>query len=96
MASYDFECAEHGTLTVSMPMRDLTPTVACPECGAQARRRYGAPQLALGDSTARRILDATARTAHEPQVVSAPGGRPLATARRRPLADPRTMKLPRP
>ena len=95
MAMYEFICAEHGVLTISMPMAAITPTAPCPSCGELARRRYTAPGLALGDAAARRLIEATSRTAHEPAVVSSPVGARNAS-RQRPTADPRTARLPAP
>lgn len=96
MARYEFTCAEHGVLTISMPMTAITPTTPCPSCGELARRRYTAPGLALGDAAARRLIEATSRTAHEPAVVSSPVGARITSTRRRPVADPRTARLPAP
>lgn len=95
MASYDFECATHGVVTVRMQMSAVTPAVPCPTCAAPARRRYTIPHVRFGDTTARRLIAATEKSAHEPEVVSAPLGTPLRRDRR-PLADPRTARLPRP
>ena len=95
MASYDFECAEHGVATIRMSMAEVRPTCPCPACGQPARRVYSAPQLRFGDATARRLLAATERSAHEPAVVSAPSGVPVGRGQR-PTADPRTARLPRP
>jgi putative FmdB family regulatory protein len=97
MATYDFTCRDHGVTTIQVPMSQVSPTLPCPTCGAEARRVFSAPRLSLGDSTSRRLIEATARTAHEPAVVSALPGRPFGPGRRRPVtADPRTAKLPRP
>jgi len=96
MATYEFVCAEHGSLTITMPMAEVTTTLPCPSCGEPARRRYTAPGLALGDATARRLIEATSRSAHEPAVVSAPRGAPMTPRRARPIADPRTARLPAP
>lgn len=95
MASFDFRCESHGIATLTMSVHDVHDTAACPTCGALSRRVFTAPQLRLGNSSARRLLDATQRTAFEPEVVSAPAGGVRAPGRR-PTADPRTAKLPRP
>ncbi|WP_462288335.1 FmdB family zinc ribbon protein [Nostocoides sp.] len=95
MASYDFDCPSHGITTVSMPMAQVTSTLPCPACGQPARRVFSAPQLRFGDASARRLLLATEQSAHEPAVVSAPIGAPL-TRRGRPVANPRTARLPKP
>ncbi|GAA4407627.1 zinc ribbon domain-containing protein [Fodinibacter luteus] len=96
MATYEFNCAEHGVLTVSVPMAEVTSTIPCPSCGEPARRRYTAPGLALGDAAARRLIEATTATAHEPAVVRSPTGAPVRRSGARPLADPRTARLPAP
>lgn len=96
MAQYEFVCEEHGAATISMPMASVTATAPCPSCGGVSRRRFTAPGLALGNATARRLIEATSRSAHEPPVVSAPVGARMAPARKRPTADPRTARLPAP
>lgn len=96
MARYEFVCAEHGAATISMPMASVTATAACPSCGEMSRRRYTAPGLALGDAAARRLIEATSRSAHEPAVVSSPVGARMTPTRHRPTADPRTSRLPAP
>ncbi|MEO6791525.1 MAG: zinc ribbon domain-containing protein [Ornithinibacter sp.] len=95
MATYDFICDEHGVSTLRMPMASVGTTAPCPSCGGESRRRYTAPGLALGDAAARRLIEATSRTAHEPAVVSSPGA-PRSPRSRRPTADPRTARLPAP
>lgn len=96
MATYDFTCSDHGVTTVTMPMTEVGDSHPCPRCSAPARRVFTPPRLSLGDSAARRLLDATTATAHEPAVVSSVPGRSRAPVPRRPVADPRTAKLPRP
>jgi putative FmdB family regulatory protein len=96
MAVYEFICTEHGATTVSMPMESATTSAPCPHCGESARRRYTAPGLVLGDAAARRLIEATTRSAHEPAVVSSPTGARRTPVPARPAADPRTARLPRP
>lgn len=95
MATYEFTCTRDGVITQSLPFGQAPAAVSCPECGDPARRRYSAPQLRFGDSRARRLINATEATASEPAVVSSPLGRST-TRTRRPTADPRTARLPRP
>lgn len=96
MATYEFRCDTDGTIAQTMPLGQAPPAVSCPACGSAARRVFSAPQLRLGDSRARRVIDATHRSAHEPAVVSSPIGRATGPRPRRPQADPRTATLPRP
>ena len=96
MPTYDFDCPTHGVASIVMSLHEVRATAPCPVCRAESRRVYVSPQLRLGDGTARRLLDATARTADEPSVVSSPAGRRLGRPRRTPELDPRTARLPRP
>lgn len=94
MPTYTFECAAHAAFDLRLAMSEDTASASCPQCGAAARRRYHAPTLRSGNDSARRLLDATQRSAHEPALVTAP---PPRRAHRRPTTtDPRTAKLPRP
>ena len=77
-------------------------TVTCPHCGI-AFDAYGAPahvasclQRPGAIDLARRLLEATARTAHEPTVVGSPPPRPVNRRRATGTVDPRTARLPRP
>ncbi len=96
MAVYEFICAEHGVSTITMPMAKVTASVPCPFCGSPSRRLYSAPGLVLGDAAARRLIEATSRSAHEPAVVSSPVGSRMTPTGTRPTADPRTARLPAP
>ncbi|OYN95629.1 zinc ribbon domain-containing protein [Enemella evansiae] len=94
MPTYEFRCPTHGPFEALLPIARSRGPAPCVECGAEGVRLLSAPRLNLGDSTARRLLDATARSASDPAVVSAPPGRPAARPRTAP--DPRTARLPRP
>lgn len=97
MPTYEFRCAEHGVFDVVRPIARRDEAQRCPQCAADATRCLTAPQLRLGDARARRLLDATAATAHSPAVVTSPPARPTAGAPvARPAADPRHARLPRP
>jgi hypothetical protein len=74
-------------------MTEATATAPCPDCGEAAPRVFRAPALRALDPGLRRALDAGARSADEPQVVSSvPGGPHRAT----PITtDPRHARLPR-
>ncbi|MEU1428118.1 zinc ribbon domain-containing protein [Nocardia sp. NPDC005746] len=92
MPFYEFICRECGGFERIHPMAEVPAKSACPTCGQPARRRVGGGSLLHGDSLAMRLLDATARTAAEPPVVTAPpaGSRPPVTR------NPLHRKLPRP
>ncbi|WP_242676650.1 zinc ribbon domain-containing protein [Rhodococcus sp. ABRD24] len=76
-------------------MASVPDAAACPDCAAEARRQITASRLGHGASTPMRLLDATARSASEPGVVSGP--RPGAARAARPVTtNPLHRKLPRP
>ena len=94
MPLYEFACPQGHATEASYSFAAVPASIDCPACSVRARRRMVAPHLGRGSSTAMRLLDATARSAHEPEVVrgTAPGSRratPVTT-------DPRHAKLPRP
>jgi putative FmdB family regulatory protein len=73
MPLYEFECC--GTFEARRPAG--TAAADCPVCGAPARRRFTSPGLALLSPGMRRARDREERSAHAPEVVSRPAGRPL-------------------
>jgi hypothetical protein len=75
-------------------MSEAAAGAACPDCGETARRVFGTPALRALEPGLARALDASARSAEAPQVVSSvPGRRRRAT----PITtDPRHARLPRP
>lgn len=93
MAIYSYRCAIDGPVDVRRPIGTAPATIACPACGATSARMITAPMLGLADPTRMALLDRTAASRFEPDVVSSlpTGPRPAA-----PRLDPRTRKLPRP
>ena len=94
MPTYAFRCPRCGEFEVRRPMAESGYDTACPGCALPAARVFGAPALRGLDPTVRRALDAGARSAESPQVVTSVPGRsrhatPLST-------DPRHARLPRP
>lgn len=94
MPLYEFACPSGHATETNFSLRDVPSAIDCPECSVRARRRMVAPHLGRGASSAMRVLDATSRSAHEPEVVrsTAPGTRTPAPVSR----DPRHARLPRP
>ncbi|NYF13368.1 putative FmdB family regulatory protein [Pseudoclavibacter sp. JAI123] len=94
MPTYTYRCADSHGFDEVHPMTSVPDASTCPECGGDARRRPAAPHLSAAASSAYGLLDAAARSAHEPQVVSSPPGTP-----RRPgtgvTRNPLHAKLPR-
>ncbi|ORM36570.1 zinc ribbon domain-containing protein [Williamsia sp. 1135] len=96
MPTYQFRCLTCGDFDRTYPIASVPDHTRCVECDSSARRVMTAAGLSSGNSQAMRLLDATARTASEPRVVSSPprSGRPSPRAVR--AADPRLSTLPRP
>ncbi|MER1995730.1 MAG: zinc ribbon domain-containing protein [Arthrobacter sp.] len=95
MPLYAYRCSVCRDFEVHMPMSEVRETVPCPECGAQAPRRFTAPNLSLSSSAAYKLIERTERSAAEPAVVSSPGprGRRAGTGI---TQNPLHRKLPRP
>jgi putative FmdB family regulatory protein len=94
MPTYGFRCASCGEFDLVRPMSAAAAATACPDCGAQAARVYGAPALRGQDPGLRRALDASGRSADAPEVVTAVPGRSRHGIRT--TTDPRHARLPRP
>ncbi|MGJ0120156.1 zinc ribbon domain-containing protein [Williamsia sp. MIQD14] len=97
MPLYGFRCDQGcGDAERAFSMASVPDRIACPGCGAVARRRFESIAVGHGRSAAMRLHDATAATADSPRVTSSvPPAGPGRT--RRPVStDPRHRRLPRP
>ncbi|GAB3292249.1 FmdB family zinc ribbon protein [Pseudoclavibacter terrae] len=94
MPTYTYRCDRSHRFDEVHAMSSVPDESPCPECGSSARRRPSAPHLSATGSPAYGLMDAAAKSAHEPQVVSALPGSP-----RRPgtgvTRHPLHAKLPR-
>jgi putative FmdB family regulatory protein len=96
MALYEFACPGCRPVEAFYPMGSAPLSIDCPECGGQARRQISAPRLSIAGRSAFKLLEATEKTAHEPQVVSG-ALPPPARGRATPTSsNPLHRKLPRP
>lgn len=95
MIIYEYCCPDCSSFEVFHQMGDAPQSLACPSCGLPARRMISAPHLSKTGSQAFRLIDATHRSASEPEIVNSqiPG-----TPRRiQPYSsNPLHRKLPRP
>ncbi|MEC5181587.1 FmdB family zinc ribbon protein [Arthrobacter sp. CG_A4] len=95
MATYEYRCSDGSLFEETHPMGKAPDAVPCPSCGAPSRRLISAPHFSKAGSQAFRLIDATKRSAAEPDVVTSrlPG-----TPRRlQPYSsNPLHRKLPRP
>lgn len=94
MPLYEFACPNGHSTETAFPLADVPASIDCPACSIRARRLMAAPHLGRGSSPYLQAMDASARSAHEPEVVSSTrpgsrGGTPV-------THDPRHAKLPRP
>jgi putative FmdB family regulatory protein len=94
MPTYQYRCGTCGRFELLRSMAEVEPSAPCPDCGAAARRVFGLPGVTFVDPGVRSALDASARSADSPQVVTGVPGR---ARRATPITtDPRHAKLPRP
>lgn len=77
MPVYAFTCSGCGGFELTRPMAQAAAPAQCPECGAEARRVFSPPGLALLARPMRRALDREEQSAHEPEVTGVKRGRPL-------------------
>ena len=77
MPVYAFTCESCGSFDLVRPMAEAGAMAACPSCGVEARRVFTSPGLVRLARPVRRALDADEKSAHEPDLVSEKGGRPL-------------------
>ena len=94
MPTYQYRCGTCGRFELVRPMAEVQASASCPGCGEVARRVFGLPGVTFVDPAVRTALDASARSADSPQVVThVPGRARRATPT---TTDPRHAKLPRP
>jgi putative FmdB family regulatory protein len=74
---YAYDCPGCGPFEQLRPVAEAGAAGHCPGCGAEGRRVYSPPGLALLARPLRRALDREERSAHEPEVVTSKRGRPL-------------------
>ena len=77
MPVYEYTCETCGPLELRLSMLDASASRTCPTCDAPARRRFTPPGVARTPAPLRAARDREERSAHEPEVVAAPCGRPL-------------------
>ena len=75
MPVYDFVCTGCGPFEQWRPASE--PAAHCPACSAPAQRRFSAPALTRPGAPLRRAREREEKSAHVPEVVSRPSGRPL-------------------
>ncbi|MHA7208190.1 FmdB family zinc ribbon protein [Arthrobacter sp. MDT1-65] len=96
MPIYEYRCPRCAVYEVIRPLGAAPDVEACPTCGQPARRRISAPHLSRTNTPSSRLIDAAARSATEPDVIT--GGIPPSGARSTPAfsVNPLSRKLPRP
>ena len=70
MALYEFACPGCPPVEAFYPMGSAPDSIKCPGCGGQAARRISAPRLSIAGTSAFKLIEATEKSAHQPQVVS--------------------------
>ncbi len=69
MATYEYECGQHGYFESERPMHRSGEPADCPECGESSRRVLSAPQLLSLDGVRRKAMSINERSQHEPRLV---------------------------
>ncbi|MEH0147279.1 zinc ribbon domain-containing protein [Corynebacterium sp. Q4381] len=95
MPIYEFKCVDGHVTDMQLPMSSETREINCPDCGSQARRLISAPSVRRVDAGLASAVEATQKSAYEPQVVSSlpSAGNARVT---KVTHNPQHAKLPRP
>ena len=96
MPLYVYRCPDCRDFEVQSAMGQIRESMACPECGTQASRKFTAPHLSRSSSSTYQLIESTARSASEPAVVSSPGGAARVSRGGGITMNPLHQKLPRP
>ncbi|HEV7422686.1 MAG TPA: zinc ribbon domain-containing protein [Mycobacterium sp.] len=94
MPTYGYACEPCGGFNLVRPMTEAGDPAICPSCGQSARRVFGIPALRSLNPSIRQAMDASARSADDPTVVTGVPGRSRRATRM--TTDPRHARLPRP
>ncbi|EMY34902.1 regulatory protein [Arthrobacter crystallopoietes BAB-32] len=94
MTLYEYRCAQCDAVELNFAMGHAPQSADCPVCGLKVRRVFSSPRLSVAGSNAYKLVDSTARSAHEPEVVARLPQRK--TAAQRYTHNPLHQKLPRP
>ncbi|XGU19566.1 FmdB family zinc ribbon protein [Rhodococcus sp. 3Y1] len=70
MPLYEFRCTGCGPLRAVVRDGRSAPVDYLPQCSLESKRVVSSPRLSHASSAAMGLLDSTARSAHEPAVVS--------------------------
>jgi putative FmdB family regulatory protein len=79
MPAYGFSCDQCGPFDVWRPLSEASEPARCPTCEEPGRRIYTPPGVVRTAAPARHARDLEEKSAHEPEVVGRPHGRPLPT-----------------
>lgn len=96
MPIYEFRCEICARFEQSHPMGLVPDLVDCPTCRAPARRMMSAPHLSAAGSAAFRLVEKTARSASEPEVVESTRPERRSGTGASVTTNPLHRKLPRP
>lgn len=96
MPLYEFHCDDGTAFEAAFSMADVPGLLDCPSCGMPAKRLFPSPRLSIAGASAYRLIDASNRSAHIPEVVSSPGAGSHGGRRHPYTSNPLHQKLPRP
>jgi putative FmdB family regulatory protein len=77
MPVYPFVCGDCGPFELRRAVTEAAAPAACPGCRREGRRVWAPPGLVRTPAWKRDALGREERSAHEPEVVGRPQGRPL-------------------
>ncbi|TJY68824.1 zinc ribbon domain-containing protein [Arthrobacter sp. CAU 1506] len=96
MTLYAYACPVCEAVEMNYPIGQAPQEAPCSSCGRLMRRVFSPPRLSVASSSAYKLLDSTAKSAYEPDVVTRKSGTTAKSGRSRFTHNPLHSKLPRP
>ena len=96
MATYEYQCEQHGVFEETRPFGTAPESVTCSVCSSEARRVFSIPMVFRGSRPLVAAIDHAEKSRDEPDVVTS---LPSTGARRGTTVIPLTptlRRLPRP
>ena len=96
MATYEYQCNDHGLFEVTRALGTSPESLACPVCENEARRVFSKPMLSFSNPALVAAIEHSEKSRDEPEVVTSLPPRPA--HERTPVLPltPTLRRLPRP
>ncbi len=96
MATYEYQCYDHGHFEVTRALGTSPESIECPVCESDSRRVFSTPMLSFSNAALVAAIEHSEKSRDEPEVVTSLPPRPA--HKRTPVLPltPTLRRLPRP